>query len=227
MWKPEDCSDTPCDESSHIQEDYVESTPHHGDTNCTPCFAALNRFQMLLLRYLTLAESLHLSSPKGVTQTIFRKKRSFTFGKMASLVASSSKMEKGIHLALLKSEPATQHFLTPVIHLYEQVRENQQHKTHIVSACRIENLQKKLPFSSAAYRTRCKSLWSRSRVLLLTFQVSLTPTRVNIYYWTLSVSSFVNWNVKITQRTKNEPICFEFMYIWHMQSKMPAIKTLS
>lgn len=119
MWKPNNCPDIPCNQSSHIQEDYVESTPHHGDINCTPCFTILSRFQMLLLRYLTLAESLHLSSPKGVTQT------KFTFGKTASLALSSSKMKKGIHL--LKSEPATQHFLTQVIHLHEQIHENQQH----------------------------------------------------------------------------------------------------
>lgn len=148
MWKPEDYPDIPCNQSSCIQEDYVESTPHHRDIICTPCFAILSRFQTLLLRYLTSAEGLHLSSPKGITQTIFRTKHSFTLGKMASLVASSSKMKKGIHLALLKSKPATQHILTQVIHLHEQVLENQQHWTHIVSACRIENLKKNSLFSA-------------------------------------------------------------------------------
>lgn len=58
--------------------------------NYTACFAIPSRFQMFLLRYLTSGGSLHLSSPKGVTQ----KRDIFTFEKMASLVVSSSQMEK-------------------------------------------------------------------------------------------------------------------------------------
>lgn len=126
--------------------------------------------------------------------------------------------EKYMYLALLKSKPATLHFLTC---MNRSMKINSTELSHAKWLLNWEHTKNSL-YSAQHEGLHSTPLWSWSRVLPLAFQeLSLTTTRVNIYSWILTLSSFVNPNVK--NHTKNEKWIVQILYIKHMKSEMSVI----
>lgn len=121
-----------------------------------------------------------------------QKRDIFMFDKMASLAVSSSKMKK-------RYAPCFSEIQSSLIFLTCMNRSMKINSTELSHAKWLLNWEhtKNSLYSAQHEGLHPTSLWSWSRVLPLTFQeLSLPTTRVNTYSWILTVSSYVNPNVK-------------------------------